>query len=325
MDAVGKIAAVAAEQDTAQSRAEEVLEELSSLIPYAAADFAAIDPLSGDLVQLARRGYSDETLAGLRDTKFFETIDVLNLRTTGRPTRMQDVPGDPLDTWVIGEVLAPAGYREGLTMCLRTKDGRVTGVINLSTETSKDPSDLATESIGFLCHALGGIADVTQSNRWIERLSGSGKTAVGLNVKGDVVSFSRDVDEELFHPQSDLLRAVKAFVAQKNSGSFIWPTNGLEDGWFKVSVIPITDWMHDLVAVITLEAAELNELSHRELEVLTLAARGYSNREIGATLFISDRTVQSHIEHTLVKMSAPNRAAAAATATRRGWLLGPSL
>ena len=325
MEVVGKIAAVAGDQDTAQARAEQVLEELTELIPFAAADFAAIDPLSGDLVQLARRGYSDETLAGLRNDKYFDTLDILNMRSTGKPTRMRDVPGDPLDTWVIGEVLVPAGYREGLTMCLRTKGGRVTGVINLSTEMAEHPSDLATESIGFLCHALGGIADVTQSNRWLERLLGNEKTTVGLDIRGNAVAFSGAVDEELFRPQGELLVAVQDFVREKISGSFIWPANSSAEDWVKVSVVHVANWMHDLVAIISLEAAEVHNLSHRELEVLTLASRGYSNREIATSLFISDRTVQSHIEHTLVKLSAPNRAAAAAMATRRGLLLGPNL
>jgi len=325
MEVVGKIAAVAGDQDTAQARAEQVLEELTDLIPFAAADFAAIDPLSGDLVQLARRGYSDETLEGLRSIKFFDTLDILNMRSTGKPTRMRDVPGDPLDTWVIGEVLVPAGYREGLTMCLRSKDGRVTGVINLSTETAEHPSDLATESIGFLCHALGGIADLTQSNRWLERLLGNEKTTVGLDIRGNIVGFSGAAEEELFRPQGELLSAVKDFVREKISGSFIWPANSSAEDWVKVSVIHVANWMHDLVAIISLEAADVHNLSHRELEVLTLASRGYSNREIATSLFISDRTVQSHIEHTLVKLSAPNRAAAAAMATRLGLLLGPNL
>jgi DNA-binding CsgD family transcriptional regulator len=325
MGVVGKIAAVAAEQDTAFARAEQVLDELTDLIPYAAADFAAIDPVSGDFVQLARRGYTEVTLAGLRHTKFLDTVDLLGLRTSGKPTRMRDVPGDPLDTWVIGEVLVPAGYREGLTMCLRTKDGRVTGVINLSTESPDDPTDLATESIGFLCHALGSVADLTQSNKWIDRLSSDNKTAVGLDTTGNVISFSGTVDTDLFHPKSELVQAIKDFVRENISGSFIWPANKIAAGCFKVSVIPVSNWIHDLVAVITIETANVESLSHRELEVLTLAARGLSNREIADVLFISDRTVQTHIEHTLVKLSAPNRAAAAAAAVRRGLLLGPNL
>jgi DNA-binding NarL/FixJ family response regulator len=93
-------------------------------------------------------------------------------------------------------------------------------------------------------------------------------------------------------------------------------------GWFRVNVIPVTGQYHDLAAVLTLDTADVRNMSERELQVLSLAARGLSNREIASTLFISDRTVQTHIEHTLVKLSAPNRAAAAAIAAREGLLIG---
>ena len=53
---------------------------------------------------------------------------------TGEPRRMRDVPGDKLAVRTIAEFLLPAGYREGLTMALRTEDGRVTGLLNLSTD-----------------------------------------------------------------------------------------------------------------------------------------------------------------------------------------------
>lgn len=322
MDAVGRIAAVAAEQESAQIRAECVLEELTDLIPYAAADFAAVDPVSGEFIQLARRGYSDETIAGLRDSRFINTLDVLNLRTSGKPLRMKDVPGDPLDTWVIGEILVPAGYREGLTMCLRTNDGRVTGVINLSTETKDHPSELARDSIGYLCHALGSVADMTQSTKWLAQVAGEGKTAVGLDERGEAVAFSGSSHPELFHPGSELLKAAQDLVRQKICGAFIWPADSQGEGWFRVSVIPVAGKHHDLTAVVTLDSADVRHMSVRELEVLTLAAQGMSNREIASALFISDRTVQTHIEHTLVKLSASNRAAAAATAAQRGLLLG---
>lgn len=322
MDAVGRIAAVAAGQESAQIRAEYVLEELSELIPYAAADFTAVDPISGEYVQLARRGYSDETIASLRDARFIDTIDLLNLPSSGKPLRMKDVPGDPLDTWIIGEVLVPAGYREGLTMCLRTNDGRVTGVINLSTETKDHPSELARDSIGYLCRALGSVADITQSTKWLEQVAGEGKSAVGLDEHGEAVAFSGVSHPELFHPGSELLKAAQELVRQKICGAFIWPADSKGEGWLRVSVIPVSGRHHDLAAVVTLDTADVRQLSLRELEVLTLAAQGLSNREIASILFISDRTVQTHIEHTLVKLAAPNRAAAAATAAQRGLLLG---
>ena len=59
-------------------------------------------------------------------------------------------------------------------------------------------------------------------------------------------------------------------------------------------------------------------LSEREVDVLRLMARGLSNKEIGKTLFISDRTAGNHIAHIYEKTAIKSRAAAALFAVTRG-------
>lgn len=61
-------------------------------------------------------------------------------------------------------------------------------------------------------------------------------------------------------------------------------------------------------------------LSAREREVLGLVARGTSNREIAAELFISEATVKTHLTHVFAKLGAKDRAAAVAVAYERGIL-----
>ena len=48
---------------------------------------------------------------------------------------------------------------------------------------------------------------------------------------------------------------------------------------------------------------DLNTLTKRELEVLRLIAKGYSNKEIQKELFISISTVRSHISNLYQKLS----------------------
>jgi DNA-binding NarL/FixJ family response regulator len=59
-------------------------------------------------------------------------------------------------------------------------------------------------------------------------------------------------------------------------------------------------------------------LSERELEVLALAARGYTNKAISAQLFISDRTVQGHLAHVYGKLQAGTRTEAVMRAVSLG-------
>ena len=53
---------------------------------------------------------------------------------------------------------------------------------------------------------------------------------------------------------------------------------------------------------------ELEGLSDREVEVMKLVARGLSNEEIGAKLFLAKDTVKTHVGHVLTKLSLRDRA-----------------
>jgi DNA-binding NarL/FixJ family response regulator len=70
--------------------------------------------------------------------------------------------------------------------------------------------------------------------------------------------------------------------------------------------------------------AERRPLSHRELEVLGLVARGTTNREIAATLFITEATVKTHLLHVYAKLEVADRAAAVARAYQAGLLTPPT-
>ena len=74
------------------------------------------------------------------------------------------------------------------------------------------------------------------------------------------------------------------------------------------------------------EASEalIEPLSERELEVLRLTAKGYTNKAIGAQLAISDRTVQGHLAKIYDKLHASGRTEAVMRAVTLG-LIPPIL
>ena len=59
--------------------------------------------------------------------------------------------------------------------------------------------------------------------------------------------------------------------------------------------------------VVTDLDPELDQLTPREREVLQHIARGYTYREIGEQLFISVKTVESHVSSVLRKLQLTNR------------------
>ena len=55
------------------------------------------------------------------------------------------------------------------------------------------------------------------------------------------------------------------------------------------------------------QEASINELTTREREVIRLVALGRNNREIAQELFISEKTVKSHISNILGKLNLEHR------------------
>ena len=66
------------------------------------------------------------------------------------------------------------------------------------------------------------------------------------------------------------------------------------------------------------EKKMLDPLTDRELDVLRLAAKGYTNKAIGVQLSISDRTVQGHLAHIFAKLQANSRTEAVMRAVSLG-------
>jgi ATP/maltotriose-dependent transcriptional regulator MalT len=91
--------------------------------------------------------------------------------------------------------------------------------------------------------------------------------------------------------------------------------------------VPSEEFLRTLTAIgrelgrfLSLRRAELGSrpLTGRELEVLRLAAEGYSGPGIAELLVLSPLTVKRHFEHIYEKLGVGDRTAAVAQALRSG-------
>jgi branched-chain amino acid transport system substrate-binding protein len=97
-----------------------------------------------------------------------------------------------------------------------------------------------------------------------------------------------------------------------------------DGGWLRVSMERGQDVGDGPRAVVALDSCPLPyRLTDRELDVLTLVAGGLTNREIAALIFVSARTVGTHVERLLAKLRQRSRAGVASLAAEEGILRLP--
>ena len=92
--------------------------------------------------------------------------------------------------------------------------------------------------------------------------------------------------------RADLLRSIRLVA----SGHSLIDTNTAKQAMERLTQVPGS------------------ELTEREREVLTLVARGYTNKQIADTLFVSEKTARNHVSHILDKLGLSRRSEAAAFA-----------
>ena len=79
---------------------------------------------------------------------------------------------------------------------------------------------------------------------------------------------------------------------------------------------PLASQAESLVAA-TSSKPEPELLSRREVEIATQVAKGLTNKQIATTLFLSERTVETHVQNILGKLGFRTRSQVAAWAAQR--------
>ena len=320
--ALTRVARAASDALAPAARAEQVLAELHGLVPFVCAQLTCWDPVEGRHSTLASHGYADpllEHLSGPRSRASWRSSTCC--ARAGR-CACATCPGDPGDVLTVSEVLLPAGFREGLTMCLFTRSGVFTGLLNLSTDDSRYPGDGARDAIAALNETLANVADVTQSCRTLASLLDPGTPALALAADGTQLELAGSERGPALAEGSPLLEVLAGQVpSDGHERRFLWPDG--EHGWYRVRIVPCLDEAGGRsLALVTVKPCDhVLGLTRREIEVLTHLAGGASNPAIARVLHVSPRTVATHVEHILEKLDVSTRAAAAGRAVREALVL----
>ncbi|CAG0983623.1 Transcriptional regulatory protein DegU [Anaerolineales bacterium] len=146
----------------------------------------------------------------------------------------------------------------------------------------------------------------------IERLRGGGVTA-------PILFLSYDVEPE--HVQLALAAGATGYLPlDAGQDELLRMITSVSQG--EVSLHPVV--LRALLIHLEKKPAEardraMEELTPREQDVLACLAQGLSDRDIAQSLFISVRTVQTHLAHIFDKFHTHSRTEVALIAARKGW------
>jgi DNA-binding CsgD family transcriptional regulator len=186
-------------------------------------------------------------------------------------------------------------------------------------DTDRASSIGATPPVGDGARAADRMASVTAASRLIH----DAFAGVVIGGGGMVQALPDLPGSALLAARSDLLDVIRErFLTVGLPSSFLWPHDGpaAPHDYVRVTSIVLGSSAAPGVRAIVLlsPSDDLHGLTRRELEVLGFIVDGDSNDQIAHALVVTTRTVATHVEHILAKLSSPSRTHAAVRAQREG-------
>ncbi|MFI7013960.1 response regulator transcription factor [Streptomyces sp. NPDC050164] len=319
--AAARIGMLTRERDTTSASAQ-ALRELARALPLDAATLLTIDPLTGSHVQVASIGYTaaaSQALAG----EFVATPWYRNVVRRELPPSISEDAEDAgprfRHGWFYAERVRPAGFRDGVTGALRHR-GRLVGMVHLSTESADAYDTDARLLLASVMPALAALADPLAHAGDLHGLAAQDAASL-VTGDGGVIDLPGRDRPRVLREEGGFRALLDAFTGTGGRRlRLLWPACG---DWRRVVLHrhPAGPGLASDAVLVHETPTELPYgLSPRELEVLTLAATGQTNQAIAQALFLSPRTVHSHVEHLLRKTGCASRAQATALAVRDGLL-----
>ncbi len=309
--AMAAIAERAAEPVGPVQRARHVLEALREVVPYDCAALALWDPAAKTYRPLANVDYPERVYAALHAADYRQEHVQLGMFDHRQPMRFRDLPCGGASVHSIADVAWPEGFREGLGLALFTRDDRSVGYLSLNTTSRRYPTDRQRATVGMLGPTLATVTDT--AGVLLRRLGA--RPAVATNLSGPVLRLPGTARSPLLAEGAEIVElARRALASGETASCFLWRP-GRHEPLHRVTVDGCEEDLPGYRALVSLESGiNAYGLTDRELEVLTLMARGWTNARIAEALVNSPRTVSTHVERILEKLGATTRAEAAVRA-----------
>ncbi|HEX3791505.1 MAG TPA: LuxR C-terminal-related transcriptional regulator [Pseudonocardiaceae bacterium] len=301
-----QLGAILGSSASREERAAEILDRLHDVVPYVAASVSAMKAGTVEHVSLANHGYSSTVEQHLNSWFVRNDPAYLSMRRVeGLPLRWRDAP-DYRQSYSAQQVFLPAGFDEGVTVCMRDRRGFYTGSLHLSVDDRRHPTDTAVKFLGHLRVMLGELTNL-----------GTTPPAAPPAERTIVITPSGCRRSGTVNPLPEpIIRQVRSLAAADALPSWFWWRSSCGE----VRLVT-TERIGDEIVVGDIPANLPYGLSIRELEVLTLIVGGFTNVQIAHRLLIAPKTVAKHIEHVLGKLGVRSRTEAAVRATRIGLVL----
>lgn len=298
-----------------RDRSQTLLDVLASRVNSSASAIALWDPFTKSHVTMTNEGYPNQVMDYF-NTGFVGSDPLFkHMEHVGTGAlRWKDFPGY-LNSLSVREFFRPAGFQEGLSARLVTSGGIYVGVLHVNSDSPRYPSPEDVSYINALRNRFAATLDIRSRPALVAEFISPGSPAWLVARNGAALPLHPELPDDLADPQlSTLVRSLAGTAT-----SFRVPRSGLPPLFFGMyPTSPLLPFGAPTSLVITRVEDLPFGISHRELEVLTLVARGFTATQAGEFLSISPKTVGHHIEHLLTKTGARNRVELAARATVDG-------
>lgn len=213
--------------------------------------------------------------------------------------------------------LLPAGFNEGISAFLCLPDHRQVGAIHMSWTKPSLATDERREIVDRFHPVLARAANLLHSYEIIAAQMSPEENVVVLTAGEPQRIPGREVGPVLGRP--GVLQGIDLVAGRVGLKRYLFV--GDDGQTHRLQLISCAD---DRILVTERPIASPFRLTPRELEVVSLLVEGASNVSIAEALYLSPRTVGTHIENILAKMGCSSRTQAAAAAIEDGVRLLPA-